>query len=131
MTGSYEGGGGGSSAIQLLDTITVPQDTRAVNVDLTDYQDYNSLMVYGNIELTASDWLYLVKNGSSPSGGQYSQSKTNHDGVLAVQFNMLSGCTSITSGVRSNNSLGTATEQMTNLYIYTYSASKSDRKSVV
>lgn len=118
-------GGGGSSAISLLDTITVPSDTRAVNVDLTDYQDYNFLMVYGNIELTASDWLYLVKNGSSPSGGSYSQSTTNHDGVLAVQFNVLSGCTTIASGVRANNSLGTGAEQMTNLYIYTYTSSKS------
>ena len=123
-TGSYEGGGGGSSAISLLDTITVPANTRAVNIDLTDYQNYNFLMVYGNIELTESDWLYLAKDGSSPSGGLYSHSMTNHDGVLAVQFNMLSGCTSITSGVRSKNSLNSINGQMTNLYIYTYTSSK-------
>ena len=126
ITGSYEGsGGGGSSAISLLDTITVPSNTRAVNIDLTDYQSYNLFFVIGDVELTASDWLYYVKNGSSPTGGVYDNSMLQHTGFMAAQFNAMAGesrkTTFVTNATGGTNAIG----EMTNLYVYAYTSSVS------
>lgn len=123
VTGSYEGGGGGSSAIQLLDTITVPQNTRAVQVNLADYQSYNFLFVYlDNFTLTSSDWLYVVKNDTS--GGFYSFSKTDHSGIVALQCNKLSGQDSALTVIRGNGGSLTSGGGLFNyLYLYCYAAS--------
>ena len=117
-------GGGGSSAISLLDTITVPSNTRAVNVDLSDYQDYNFFFVYIDIEIPSGDWLYVVKNGSSESGGNYGQSAVNHTGIAAMQINIPPTADGVQSGTRARANFSLTSGAMTNLYLYAYTVSK-------
>ena len=38
-------GGGGSSPITLLETVTVPSDTRTVSFDMTQYANYDVVIV--------------------------------------------------------------------------------------
>lgn len=118
--------GGGSGGVSLLEEVTIQSDTHEYNLDLTDYQNYNFFFVYLDVELTASDWLYFVKNGSSASGGSYDSSATTHQGICALQFNPIVASTSVCSGLISGNifNFTGASTAMTNLYIYTYVATK-------
>ena len=116
-------GGGGSSAISLLNTITVSEDTRAVNIDLTDYQNYNLFFIIADVELTSSDWVYYVKNGSSASGGTYDEQALRHNFIIAEQANPVGGADRILSGTVSNQQFMLNNGAMTNLYVYTYNAS--------
>lgn len=114
-------GGGGGSGIPLLDIITVPADTRAVNLDFTDYTNLNFLLVLADVELTASDWLYYVKNGSSPSGGTYDRQSVTHQGVVFLRCNPVLATTTNKMSVVPNQSILLADNSfVTNLYIYTY-----------
>ena len=120
--------GGGGGAFQVLETITVPANTRAVNIDFTDYLSYDVFFVVEDVTLTASDWLYYVKNGSSPSGGKYGFSAVNHEGVCFIQFSKMTSknnaASFVTSVSGSNESLLFAAETVSNLYIYTYASTK-------
>lgn len=114
---------GGGGAISLLETITVPSDTRAVNIDLTDYQNYNLFFIIADMELTSSDWVYYVKNGSSASGGTYDGQALRHNFIIAEQANPAGEVNRILSGTVATVQFALSNEAMTNLYIYTYNAS--------
>ena len=118
------GGGGGSSPISLLSTITVSEDVRGVSVDLSAYSSYDMLIIFEDVELTGSDYLYYVDNGSSPSGGSYtSGASVIHKGWCGYVFNLPPGNTLRRAGKLSNANFGVF-NTMNSLYIYTYTASK-------
>ena len=127
VTGSYEGGGGGGGFLQLLDTIEVQADVRAVNLDFTNYQSYNYLLVFADVTLSASDWLYYVKDGSQPSGGTYSHNSTaTHKGIIFILTDSVAGDGRDESGVvQATFGLQFAVGGCSNLYIYAYSADKT------
>lgn len=124
LVSGYGGGGGG--AISLLGEVTIQSDTREYNLDLSAYQNYNIFFVYLDVELTASDWLYYFKNGSSASGGSYDFQSLVHQGICAFQFNPVVASTSLCSGNTNGAGFNLAGSgvAMTNLYIYTYIATK-------
>ena len=119
------GGGGGGGPISLLDTLTVSADSRTYNLDLTPYASYDFVYVYADITLSAADWIYFVQNGSSPSGGTYTNQSIAHQTGLVYERVKLAGLTNTkymipqTGGVLMNE---TAT---TNVFMYTYNASKT------
>lgn len=118
-------GGGGSGCVSLLDTITVPENTRALRVDLADYQNYNFLFVYlEDFVLTASDWLYAVKNDTS--GGLYGGQQIDHSGVIATQFNAASGQANPVTVIRQiANGISVNIGVFSYLYLYCYYESSS------
>lgn len=116
---------GGGGAISVLETITIPSDTRAVNIDLTNYQNYNLFFIIADMELTSSDWVYYVKNGSSESGGTYDGQALRHNFIIAEQANPAGEANKIFSGSVGNAQFMLGTGAMTNLYIYTYNASNT------
>lgn len=123
-------GGGGGKGFMLLDTITVSSDARAVNLDFSDYQSYDFFFVVEDVNLSASDWLYFLRNGSSPSGGSYAQSVQHHYGVCFMQIKTVPSKSGVTLSEVPNASGPSVTyniisEACTNLYIYTYSESKT------
>ena len=118
-------GGGGGSNIPLLGTVTVTSDTREFDIDLTDYQNYNFFFVVADVTLSASDWLYYVKNGSSASGGTYDYSLTTHNFIIGAQLNPLAGGNGVASGTVANTRLLLESGAMTNLYVYAYASNKT------
>lgn len=116
-------GGGGSSPIQLLGTVTVPSDTRAVSIDTTPYNSYDFYFCIVNATLTASDWLYIVKNGSSPSGGSYQSSSINHHGFIFMVAKHYSDADKRTYIVTKTSMSGT-NNPPNNMYVYTYVETK-------
>jgi len=118
--------GGASKGFLLLDTIIVPEDVRAVSVDLSDYQELDFFFVVENLTLSASDWIYLVRNGTSPSGGVYADSAVQHKGICFMQVKNLPSkpsamVSAILAGATYNQNNDT---RVTNLYAYTYVESK-------
>ena len=113
------GGGGG---IPLLKTITVPADTRAVSVDFSDYQDLDIFFVVIDFTISASDWLYFVKDGSSPSGGNYCGARAQQTGLVFAQVNPHIGTASgiatvnVSGGTFGNGGTGA----WSSIYLYTY-----------
>ena len=117
--------GGGSSPITLLNTITVSEDVRGVSVDLSQYSSYDMLLVFEDITVSSSDYLYYVSNSTDPSGGTYSVSASvNHKGWCGYVFNMPPSNTTRRAGKLNNTNFGVI-NSMNNLYIYTYTASKT------
>lgn len=122
--------GGGGGAMALLDTITVTQQVRAVNVDISAYSSlYNFIYIYIDAELTASDWIYYSINGSSPSGGTYQNSMQNHKGICFIQIHPSAGnaSSSVIAGVSGNNTMSLGNYNGTpvsNVYAYAYTATK-------
>lgn len=118
-------GGGSSSPIQLLDTITVSSNVRGVSVDVTPYSSYDFIFIFENITLSASDWLYYKDNTTTPSGGSYSPgSSANHVGWCGYVFNMPSELSTRRAGKLSNTNFYLL-NSMDSLFIYTYTASKT------
>ena len=117
---SISGGGGGY--FELLEEITVTEDVRAVNIDLTDYSGYRDLIIVENVTLSASDWMYYVRNGDTPSGGTYDNKTTGKYGVC---FAWLQSPTdeSFWSLTPSTDNFNLTRGKIDNLYIYTYTAS--------
>ena len=116
-------GGGGASPIQLLGTVTVPSDTRAVSIDTAPYNSYDFYFCIIDATLTASDWLYVVIDGSSPSGGTYQLSSINHHGLIfmvAKQYSNAMVCTYLFRDINAN----VTNNPPNNMYIYTYVATK-------
>lgn len=113
---------GGSGAVSLLDTVTIAENTRSVNIDLSDFQSYNLLYVIADAELTASDWLYYVKNGSSATGGSYDDQALKHNFLIGMQINPAGATAKTFSGVIGAASMSLNNGAMTNIFVYTYSA---------
>ena len=60
-------GGGGSSPVTVIDTITVSAQ-RAAQIDVTaDWDGYDFIVVAPNVTLSASDWLYLAIDNTTSS----------------------------------------------------------------
>lgn len=125
-------GGGGGEGLQLVDTITVPEDTRSYNLDLTPYADYDTFLVYEDVELSADDWLYYVKNGAEPSGGSYNNgSRSHHVGFMFWRM-PLGGAgegtallvTGLVATYQFNQSSVGSPEVVNSIFMYTYTASK-------
>lgn len=116
--------GGGGSSIQLLGTITVPSDTRAVSIDTTPYNSYDFYFCIIDATLTASDWLYVVKNGSSPSDGYFQDSSITHHGLLFEVVKLYSSANKYTYIASANGGLAPSANDPNNMYVYTYAASK-------
>lgn len=120
-----DGYGGGNSPISLLDTLTVSADSRSYDLDLTPYASYNFVYVYGDVTLSAADWIYFVQNGSSPSGGTYTnQTRTDQTGLVYERVKVIGMPNAkhimpATGGFLINE---TAT---TNLFIYAYNAANT------
>ena len=118
------GGGGGGGPISLLDTLTVSADSRTYNLDLTPYASYDFVYVYADITLSAADWLYFVQNGSSPSGGTYTnQSHTDQKGFVYEKFKVM-GMPNTKHGFPTSSTMQLNETDTTNLYIYTYNSGK-------
>ena len=128
----YGQGGGGGEGLQLVDTITVPEDTRSYSFDLTAYADYDTILVYEDVELSANDWLYYVKNGTEPSGGSYNNgSRSHHVGFMFWRMPLggtgagtALSITGLVATYQFNQSSVGSPEVVNSIYIYTYSASK-------
>ena len=118
--------GGTSKGFLLLDTITVQENIRAVNIDFSDYHDIDFYFVVEDVNLTEADWLYYLKNGDTPGSGTYDASTINHYGVCFIQINRIP-CRNV--GTVANLILSSANytfqnTKVNNLYIYTYVESK-------
>ncbi len=120
--------GANENTLQLLDTITITEDTRTYDIDLTPYNAYDILLITENITLTQSDWLYYVRNGTTASGGTYNNgSMVNHSGIAFWRFPLGGSPNTIREGwigstvfSQSSGNVGKAT----NLFIYTYVSTK-------
>lgn len=118
-------GGGGSSLIELIDTIPVNTNVRAVNIDLTPYSSYDVVFIFEKFTLSGSDYLYYAADVSTPSGGSYSQSASaTHIGWCGYIFNMPPYNTTRRAGKLSFSNMA-GINSMNSLYIYTYTASKT------
>jgi hypothetical protein len=117
------GGGGGSSPIQLLGTVTVPSDIRAVSIDTTPYNNYDFYFCIIDATLTASDWLYLVKDGTSSTGGVYASSSSNPNGLLFQVFKQYADGRVLTA-LATEATFSMSANAPNNIYVYTYSAAK-------
>ena len=121
-TGSYEGGGGGGGFINVLETITVPSNTSAVNIDLSSYTSYDCVLVVMDATTSSADWIYFVKNGSSPTGGSYSKKSSTFKGVCAYNM-IIGGYSSYAGGTQAQTSFTNQNNDMTNVYVYAYASS--------
>lgn len=121
------GYGGGGGALQLIDTITVAEDTRSVNIDFTQYSAYDIIIVTEDVELTESDWLYYSPNATEPNGGSYNnRSMRVHQGV-AIWKMMLGGNGGLVTGYVGGTTYtqaSTTGNTVNNVLVYTYTASK-------
>lgn len=115
--------GGGSSPIQLLDTVTVPSDTRSVNIDTTPYNSYDFYFCIVDATLTESDWLYVVRDRQDPSGGTYQSQSISHHGLIFMVAKQYSDSDIYTYLLRLA-AAAASSGQPTNIYIYTYVATK-------
>lgn len=122
-----DGYGGGSSLISLLDTITVPADTRTVDLDLTPYQNYDLMYVVEDVTLNSQDWLYYVPNGTEPSGGSYSNGNPiSHKGIIYGKAVMSPNEYSTGFMIASSaNHIQASVSNYNNLFIYTHNASNA------
>ena len=116
--------GSGSGYFELLEEITVSEDTRSVNIDLSDYSDCRDLIIIEDVTLSASDWMYYVNNGTSPSGGTYDNSSITKTGVCFAWFETTTGG-NYNSIKPSVNGLNVISGKINNFFIYTYSSSKT------
>ena len=114
--------GGGSGYFELLEEITVSEDIRSVNIDLSDYSDCRDLIIIEDVTLSASDWMYYVINGTSPSGGTYDNSSRTKTGVCFAWFETTTGG-NYTNIKPSSNSLNMISGKINNFFIYAYSSS--------
>jgi len=122
---------GGGAAISLLDTITVPANTRAVNIDMTPYTSYDIVLIFFDpLNVPDNDWVYTARNGTSPSGGLYTAQQRVFEG-LHIVIAELAG--SISVGVTKREIIENASgvqayspndPTLTNYYLYTYNANK-------
>lgn len=111
--------GGGDGYFELLDEITVSEDTRTFNIDLSDYSSCRDLIIIENVTLSAEDWLYYVNNGTEPSGGTYDNKSLTKIGLCFAWFETVMGDRYINIKP-STTSYNITYNKIDNLYIYTY-----------
>lgn len=117
-------GYGGGGSVSLLDTVTVSTDTREFNLDFTPYTSYDFLLVYGDVTLSAADWLYFVINGSSPSGGTYTNQSVVHQyGIVFMRVKPIGENERCVTA--SSNGFDVRATVTNNVYIYCYTASNT------
>lgn len=115
----------GGGYLPLLDTIVIDSDTRTYNLDLTPYSSYDMvLVVFDTVTLSASDYLYFVRNGSEPTGGVYTAQKASFSG-LAMAWGTWISPNSRVNILPGSSALQLNTTALTNIFIYCYSASKT------
>lgn len=114
---------GGGSPIQLLETLTVEEDSRSVNIVTTSFNSYDFYFCLIDATLTGNDWLYIVKNGDSTSGGSYQQSSQNPNGIIFLVLKGYSS-TQVFTTIQSNTGFVTTYGAPDNMFIYTYTATK-------
>lgn len=118
------GYGQGGGLLSVIDTITATENTRSLNIDYTEYSAYDIVIVAQDIELTSSDWLYYNLNTTEHSGGSYNNgSRVKHTGV-AVWKLPLGGSSRNIVGVVSNMTFTETSNNINNVIIYTYTATK-------
>lgn len=113
--------------MKFIDKIVIPTDVRGVNINLTPYDNYDVLLVFQNIELTSSDWLYYSPNETSPTGGTYNNgSALIHKGVAMWRIPLGGSSYHIFGYISANNFAQSRieTNPINNLYVYTYVADK-------
>lgn len=121
----------GGGAISLIDTITIDEDTRSYNFDVSKYSGYDTLIAWENIELAKSDWLYYVKNGSTESGGSYTNGKRFHHIGVFFMKTLIGGnanhpdSPAMAAGILSIESINIDinNNDTNNIFIYTYDGS--------
>lgn len=117
--------GGGGGYLPLVDTIVIDSDTRTYNLDLTPYASYGTvLVVFDTVELSASDYLYFVRNGTEATGGVYTVSKSSFSGLVMVWGAWVSPNKRM-SILPASTTLNSSDVTLTNVFIYCYSTSKT------
>lgn len=116
----YTQPGGGGGAFTLVDTLTVLSDTRTYNIDLSSY-NYDMVMVFGeDVYLSAQDWLYMVKDGSTPSGGDYTYKLTSFNGFLCANIKNYFGNPTGASFLLGSRYMNQIASAANNLFMYCY-----------
>ena len=112
----------GGSALELLEEITLTEEQRAFDIDTTQYvQEYDVLIVAGDVTVPQYDWIYVTQNGTS--GGSYTARINEYTGLFAVWIRKFQGHNVITKA--SNNTGVTIADTLSNIYIYCYEATKA------
>lgn len=108
--------------VELLAELIVPSNQRTFNIDITPYKsEYDIIFCYANVTLTASDWLYVVRNGSSASGGQYSNGAfTTTYGVVFTYLPMFGYRTRRISTNFQQSTAASSSADTNNYFLYTY-----------
>lgn len=71
-TGSASGGGG-SSPMELLYTVTLTEDVHTITINVENsWKDYDVIVVMANGSLTSSDWMYWNINSTAYATNQWS-----------------------------------------------------------
>ena len=110
--------------LSVIDTITATENTRSLNIDYTEYSAYDIVIVAQDIELTSSDWLYYNWDTTEPSGGSYNNgSRVKHTGVATWKL-PLGGSSRNIVGAVSNMTFTETSNNINNVIIYTYTATK-------
>ena len=117
------GQGGGSGPIELLKTIEITENVRAVNVEFTDYSDYDFICVYENFELNSTDWIYYVLNSTDYNANRYGPGGTKHEGIAVITLKNAVNNTNRTLIPYLDSYETSASYRANNVYLYTYNAS--------
>lgn len=114
---------GVSGAFTLIDTLTVLSDTRTYNINLSNY-NYDMVMVFGeNVSLAAQDWLYMVKDGSTPSGGEYTTKLSSYNGFLCANIKNYFGNPTGATFILGLRYMTQSASAANNLFMYCYNSS--------
>lgn len=85
LAAGYGGGGGG---LELIDTITIAENTRGYSLDVTTYTSHDIIVVcFDSLNIApAQDWLYTTWNTTTPSGGSYVPKSTMMTGIHVLGY---------------------------------------------
>lgn len=125
---------GGSSVWELLETITLQADTRTYNIDVSNYtSNYDVIICYSDMYISPSDWVYIVKNGSSPSGGSYLNGKKTHTtGIVFMISRTLGNNTNkFTATYAAGTGLNSTADAATNFFLYAYNSASVIKEGTV
>lgn len=115
-------GGGGGGLFTLLEETTLAEEQRAFDIDTTQYaQEYDVLIVTGDVTVPANDWIYVTQNGTS--GGSYTGSVNEYTGLFAVWIRGFQ-THNVIAKASANTGISIA-DTLSNIYIYCYVASKA------
>lgn len=124
LAAGYGGGGG----LELIDTITIAENTRGYSLDVTTYTSYDIIVVcFDSLNIAPDqDWLYTTWNTTTPSGGSYVEKITTLNGIHAIGYkagldNDIRWLWESFNGTATLNKSDSASLQT--IFMYTYSAS--------